>query len=94
VERTAEISLGLNWDNANTIAYGDDPIPVLRKVVDRVVSVHAGTGLVPFDGMFTILRGSRFDGWICIEEASFTGATGVKVAADFIRPTWDDDAHK
>jgi sugar phosphate isomerase/epimerase len=108
VERTAELSLGLNWDTANTIAYGDDPIPVLRKVVGRVASVHAadtstrgllkpvllGTGLVPFEEMFRILRRSGFDGWICIEEASFTGATGVKAAADFIRRTWDDAAHK
>jgi sugar phosphate isomerase/epimerase len=108
VERTAEISLGLNWDTVNTIAYGDDPIRVLRKVVDRVVNVHVadtftcgqlkpvliGTGLVPFEGMFRILRGSGFDGWICIEEASFTGETGVKVAVDFIRHTWDDAAHK
>jgi sugar phosphate isomerase/epimerase len=50
--------------------------------------------MVPFREMFRILRGSGFDGWIRIEEASFTGATGVKVAADFIRHTWDDTRHK
>jgi sugar phosphate isomerase/epimerase len=108
VERTADLSLGVNWDTANTIAYGDDPIPVLREVVDRVLSVHAadtstrgqlkpvllGTGLVPFEQMFSILRGSGFDGWICIEEASFKGAAGVKAAADYIRRTWDDAARK
>ena len=69
VERTACVSLGVNWDTANTIAYGDDPLPVLRRVVDRVISVHAadtstrgelkhvllGTGLVPFKEMFEIL---------------------------------------
>lgn len=108
VERTADISLGVNWDTANTIAFGDDPIPVLMKVLDRVVSVHAadtstrgelrpvllGTGLVPFKEMFTILRNAGFDGWICIEEASFTGPAGVTAAADFIRRVWNESAHR
>jgi sugar phosphate isomerase/epimerase len=104
VERTACVSLGVNWDTANTIAYGDDPIPVLRRVVDRVISVHAadtstrgelkhvllGTGLVPFKEMFEILRGAGFDGWICMEEASFKGPAGVKAAADFVRRVWSE----
>jgi sugar phosphate isomerase/epimerase len=104
VERTADVSLGVNWDTANTIAYGDDPIPVLRRVVKRVVSVHAadtstrgelkhvllGTGLVPFKEMFEILRDAGFDGWICMEEASFKGPAGVKAAADFVRRVWNE----
>jgi len=108
VERTAGVSLGVNWDTANTIAYGDDPIPVLRKVVDRVVSIHAadtstrgelkhvllGTGLVPFKQMFEILRDAGFDGWICMEEASFKGPTGVKAAADFVRRVWNETARR
>jgi sugar phosphate isomerase/epimerase len=108
VERTASISLGVNWDTANTIAYGDDPIPVLRRALNRVVSVHAadtstrgelrhvllGTGLVPFKEMFQILRDAGFDGWICIEEASFKGPAGVKAAADFVRRVWNETAHR
>ena len=104
VERTRQAGLELNWDTANVIAYGDDPIPVLRKVVDRVVSVHAadtstrgelkhvllGTGLVPFREMFEIIHAAGFDGWICMEEASFTGKSGVKAAADFVRNTWKE----
>jgi sugar phosphate isomerase/epimerase len=107
VERTANISLGVNWDTANTIAYGDDPIPVLKRVLNRVVSVHAadtstrgelkhvllGTGLVPFKEMFQILRDAGFDGWICIEEASFKGPAEVKAAADFVRRVWNKTAH-
>jgi len=102
VERTADVSLGINWDTANVIAYGDDPIPVLRKIVRRVISVHAadtstrgqlnhvllGTGLAPFKQMFSILHDSEFDGWICMEEASFKGKDGVKAAAEFVRRTW------
>ena len=108
VERTADVSLGVNWDTANTIAYGDDPIPVLKRVLSRVISVHAadtstrgelkhvllGTGLVPFKGMFQILRDAGFDGWICMEEASFKGPEGVKAAADFVRRVWNETARR
>jgi sugar phosphate isomerase/epimerase len=108
VDRTRDVSLGVNWDTANVIAYGDDPIPVLHKVVKRIISVHAadtstrgqlnhvllGTGLVPFKQMFEILHASGFDDWICMEEASFTGMTGVKAAADFVRRVWNQTSSK
>ena len=104
VERTGRASLGVNWDTANTIAYGDDPIPVLKRVLKRVVSVPAadtstrgelkhvllGTGLVPFKEMFQVLRDGGFDGWICMEEASFKGPAGVKAAADFVKHVWNE----
>jgi len=108
VERTADVSLGVNWDTANTIAYGDDPIPVLKRVLSRVISVHAadtstrgelkhvllGTGLVPFKEMFQILRDAGFDGWICMEEASFKGPAGVKAAADFVGRVWNETGRR
>jgi sugar phosphate isomerase/epimerase len=108
VEKTKDVSLGVNWDTANVIAYGDDPIPVLRKVIDRVISVHAadtatrgelkhvllGTGLVPFKDMFQMLHASGFDDWICMEEASFKGKEGVKAAADFVRRTWSETSSR
>jgi sugar phosphate isomerase/epimerase len=103
VERTSSIGLGVNWDTANTLAYGDDPVPVLAKVLDRVVSVHAaetaqrgdlkpvlvGTGLVPFGEMFSMLKGAGFDGWLCIEEASRQGTAGIEAATQFVREAWE-----
>ena len=108
VDRTRDVALGVNWDTANVIAYGDDPIPVLKKVVKRIVSVHAadtstsgqlnhvllGTGLVPFKQMFEILHTSGFDDWICMEEASFKGKAGVKAAADFVRRVWNESIRR
>jgi sugar phosphate isomerase/epimerase len=108
VDGTRGVSLGVNWDTANVIAYGDDPIPVLRKVVKRIISVHAadtstrgqlnhvllGTGLVPFKEMFEILHDSRFDDWICMEEGSFTGKAGVKAAAEFVRRIWNQTSSR
>jgi sugar phosphate isomerase/epimerase len=96
-------SIGINFDTANPIAYGDDPLPILQKVREQVVSIHAadtdtrgalnhvllGTGLVPFGQIFTYLKKTGFDGWICMEENSRRGPQGVQDAAAFIRKTWE-----
>lgn len=102
VARTAGTGLGVNWDTANTLVYGDDPAPVLAQVLDRVVSVHAadtgqwgaltpvvvGSGVVPFREMFGMLKNAGFDGLIAIEEASRQGQAGLQAAVYFIRDTW------
>ncbi|MCL5071333.1 MAG: sugar phosphate isomerase/epimerase [Actinobacteria bacterium] len=102
VEGIKDTSIGINFDTANTIAYGDEPIPVLKQVLDRVVTIHAadtstkgklnhvllGKGLVPFKEIFSLLKQNKFDGWICIEEGSNTGIEGIKKAIDFVKKTW------
>ena len=102
VEATADSDIKINFDTGNTLVYGDDPLAVLEKIADRVVTVHAadtacrgklqpvvvGTGIVPFDDIFKFLRQREFDGWICIEEASSTGTAGVRKAVDFVRDAW------
>jgi sugar phosphate isomerase/epimerase len=94
--------IGIQFDTANTIAWGDDPLPVLEQVIDRVRSVHAadtrsrgklepaviGTGLVPFPAIFGRLKASGYDSWVSIEEASGTGREGVAAAARFVREAW------
>jgi len=104
VEGTSGTALGVNFDTANPLAYGDEPVPLLKQVLDRVISVHAadtrtrgalepvvlGTGLVPFSEVFAILKTVGFDGWICIEEASRTGRAGVEAAVNFVRRAWAD----
>jgi len=101
-EALRDSSIGINFDTANPIAYGDDPLPILEKVIDRVVTIHAadtdtrgalnhvllGTGLVPFKAIFGFLKKAGWDGWICMEENSRRGAQGVQEAAAFIRKTW------
>ena len=94
--------LGINWDTANTIAYGDDPLPILRQVMTKVTTIHAadtrtrgalehvllGRGLAPFLATFRLLRRAGWDGWICIEENSKLGHAGVAAATRFVRDTW------
>lgn len=105
-DATADCGVKINFDTGNTLVYGDDPLPVLERVADRVVTVHAadtacrgslqpvviGTGIVPFDDIFRVLRKHGFDGWICIEEASSTGQQGVQQAVEFVRNTWKRSA--
>lgn len=94
----------LLFDTANPLVFGEEPLPVLKQVGERVTCVHAadtrvtgalepvviGTGLVPFKSIFSYLKKSAFQGWVSIEEASGTGAAGVKSAVDFVRRTWEE----
>ncbi len=102
-ERLEDTSIGILFDTANPVAYGADPLPVLQKVIGRVRCVHAadtrtrgvfepvllGSGAVPFDAIFSMLKKSGYDGWISIEEASRLGRPGVARAVEFVRRTWE-----
>jgi sugar phosphate isomerase/epimerase len=98
------VGLGINFDTANATAFAKNPLDLLSEVAPRVVTVHAadtavkgklehvllGTGITPFGEFFSMLRRTGWDGWICMEEASFQGRKGVERAASFIRKAWKD----
>lgn len=100
--RTADCGLGINFDTANATAFADDPCELLDQVICRVATVHAadtavrgelrhvllGMGITPFEDLFRRLKAAGWDGWICIEEASFQGQGGVEAAARFVREAW------
>jgi len=83
-------------NTANPLVYGDDPLSLLRRSSNLVETVHAadtavrgslqpvllGRGIVPFDKIFAFLKQHGFDGWICMEEASNSGRSGVERAAE------------
>ncbi len=103
VRRTADVGLGVNFDTGNAASFADDPVVLLEQVIHRVVSVHAadtavhgelrhvllGSGITPFIPLFARLKRAGWDGWICMEEASFQGQAGVEAAARFIRQAWE-----
>jgi sugar phosphate isomerase/epimerase len=98
--------IGILFDTANPLAYGDDPMPVLEKVLDRVMCVHVadiqekgtlkpteiGAGIVPLGDLFRRLCASGFEGVISIEEASGMGEAGIKKAVEFVRARWQGAA--
>jgi len=102
VRGTADVGLGINFDTGNAATFADDPVQLLRQVIQRVVCIHAadsslrgelkhtllGTGITPFPALFAELKNAGWDGWICLEEASYQGYSGVATATEFIRRTW------
>lgn len=102
VHGTEDVGLGINFDAGNAATFADDPCELLWAVMPRLVSVHAsdssargelkhvllGTGITPYPAIFSELKRAGWDGWICMEEASFQGIQGVDAAARFIREAW------
>ena len=98
------MGLGVNFDTGNAATFAADPLALLDEVIGRVVSVHAsdsavrgelrhvllGTGVTPYPALFERLARAGWDGWICMEEASFQGRAGVEAAAGFVRRTWQE----
>lgn len=96
-------NIGVNFDTGNIVAYGRDPLPVLKKVIDDVETIHVsdmksygefspvliGQGVVPLKEIFSYLKSVSYDKWLCIEEASFTGMDGIKKAVANVRETWE-----
>jgi sugar phosphate isomerase/epimerase len=103
-EKLKDTPVKIQFDTANPIAFGDEPMNLLKPVYDRVAVVHAsdtkergalvpsviGEGLVPFEEIFGYLKNRGYEGWISIEEASGMGADGIKRAVEFIRSAWEN----
>jgi len=102
-DRLRETCIKILFDTANPVSRGEKPLPILESVIDRLSCVHAadtssdhrlqpvllGTGLVPFDDIFSFLKGSGYEGWISIEEASGLGERGIEEAIKFVRTRWE-----
>ena len=98
-----DTGIGINFDIGNITAYGADPLSILGQVIGDVETIHVsdmrkagefspvmiGTGVVPIREVFSYLKSVKFDKWLCIEEASFTGMDGIRKAADYVREIWD-----
>lgn len=100
--------LKVNFDFANPIMIGQNPVPLLREVVDRVVHVHctdraraneythaaAGEGLVDYPTLFEILQEAGYDGWLSVEYNGTEGLDGLQRAVDYVRRTWHEARRK
>ncbi len=103
-QATAGSGLGINFDVGNAAVFADDPLALLDRVLDQIVSIHAsdsaargelrhvllGTGITPYSVLFGRLVAAGWDGWICMEEGSGLEREGVVAAAQFVRQTWQE----
>jgi sugar phosphate isomerase/epimerase len=94
--------LKANFDCANPIMIGADPVALLRRVAPDVVHVHctdrpvrfeythvpAGEGLVDYPSVFALLQDAGYDGWLSVEYNGTEGVAGLRRAFDFVRRTW------
>jgi len=101
-EKLKDTDIGINFDTGNTLVYGDDPLPVMEQVIERIETIHVadtaqrgklapvviGEGIVPIENIFTRLKEHGFDGWLCIEEASGKGRAGLSAAIQAVKSKW------
>jgi sugar phosphate isomerase/epimerase len=100
--RTEDISLAINWDTANAYVAATNPTDAMEEILTRIVTVHVsdtqkkgepvptliGEGEVPIREMLGKLKANRYDGWLCIEEASKRGRAGLEHAIMRVRSIW------
>ncbi len=101
--KSKQSKVRINFDTANTLAYGDDPVKVFRSVLPQVETIHVsdikaagsldftviGEGAAPVREILGMAKAAGFDGWVCIEEASGKGMDGVARAVSFVREAWE-----
>ena len=103
-EETKHSQIKINFDTANTLAHGDDPVAVFQKVFHQVETIHVadikaagkleyteiGNGVAPIKEILQIAKTNGFDGLISIEEASMNGLDGIRRAVATVRNLWDN----
>jgi sugar phosphate isomerase/epimerase len=106
IEALRGTSVGVNFDTANPLVWGEETLPLFEQVKDRLAILHVadtaqkgefkfcriGQGIAPIQEVFRRARAQGFDGWVSIEEASRTGPDGFREAVRFVRKAWDEVA--
>jgi len=99
LDRLKDAPVGVQFDVANPLVAGEDPLALFEKVRERISYVHvndaarpgafefvpAGSGIAPIRPVLSELRRQGYHGWVGIEEASRTGEQGFRQAAAFLR---------
>ena len=102
-ELLKDTDIRINFDTANTVAFGDDAVEVFKKILPQIETIHVndlkapggvdfmvcGRGVAPIKEIFAEAKKAGFDGWVCIEEAGFQGKEGIAEAVNFTREAWD-----
>lgn len=95
----ADTNIRLNFDIGNLVSLGEDPLAVFARVAHKVETIHVsdmaeagrfapvriGTGAAPIEELLAELKKRAFGGWLCIEEASGNGFTGIGEAIAYVK---------
>lgn len=95
------LPISINFDTANAFALGNWQT-LFDMVSDRIRTVHindlsnitpltfccVGEGIVPIKDMMSALIKNRYEGPLCIEEASFRGTEGIRCAVKNTKTLW------
>ena len=106
VDALRDTSVGVNFDTANPIVWGEETLPLFDHVADRLAILHVadtahrgkfefcriGQGIAPIGEVFRRARARGYDDWVSIEEASRSGPDGFREAVEFVRRAWDEAA--
>jgi len=98
--------VGVQFDIANPLVAGEDPLALFEQVRTRIGYVHVndvrrpgafefvpvGTGIAPISEVLARLRAHGYAGWVGIEEASRTGKDGFRQAVQYVRRALAADA--
>ncbi|MCL6546239.1 MAG: sugar phosphate isomerase/epimerase [Bryobacteraceae bacterium] len=99
LDRLKDAPVGVQFDIANPLVAGEDPLALFEKVRERIGYVHvndvarpgvfefvpAGSGVAPLRQVLAELRRQGYQGWVGVEEASRTGEEGFRKAVGFTR---------
>ncbi|MCX7992841.1 MAG: sugar phosphate isomerase/epimerase [Fimbriimonadales bacterium] len=92
----------VNFDFANPLMTGADPVALLQRVAHKVHHVHAGDrlpgeyqhsvlgeGAVPFAPLLQILKSHGYAGYLSIEDGQAQGDAGFRKSLTFLRAQID-----
>jgi sugar phosphate isomerase/epimerase len=97
-ERIEPTPVRVNFDFANPLMTGADPVALLQRVAHKVHHVHAGDrlpgeyqhsvlgeGAVPFEPLLRILKERGYAGYLSIEDGQAQGDEGFRRSLAFLR---------
>ncbi|MCS7208659.1 MAG: sugar phosphate isomerase/epimerase [Fimbriimonadales bacterium] len=101
-ERLEPTPVRVNFDFANPLMTGADPVALLQRVVHKVHHVHAGDrlpgeyqhsvlgeGAVPFQPLLQILKAHGYTGYLSIEDGQPYGDAGFQRSLAYLRTQID-----
>ncbi len=97
-EQIEPTEVRLNFDFANPLMTGADPVALLQRVVHKVHHVHAGDrlpgeyqhsvlgeGMVPFPELLRLLHAHGYTGCLSIEDGQTQGDAGFQRSVAFLK---------